>query len=109
MINPEAAAAAISVNSHLLNEAVCSIAGVTWFAQKLTETNFITRQVKNDMASTLGFSDTDKCSRLLSAVEIQVVAKPDQFDKLVGILRSEAALMCYADIIVKSYGTCVCM
>ena len=104
MTNPEAAASAVSVNSHLLSEAVSKIAGITWFAQKLTETSFITRHVKNDVISTLGFSDTDKCSRLLSAVELQVAANPAQFDTLVDILYSEAALICYGDMIIQSYG-----
>ena len=102
MTSPEAAA--VSVNSHLLSEAVSIIAGVTWFATKLTERSFITRQVKNDIVSNLGFSDTDKCSRLLSAVETQVATNPAQFHALVDILRSEAALMSYADVITKSYG-----
>ena len=102
MTSPEAAA--ISINSHLLSEAIPNIAGVTWFAQRLTETSFITRQVKNDMISTLAFSDTDKCSRLLSAVEMQVAAYPARFHTLVDILRSEPALIGYADAITKSYG-----
>ena len=102
MTSPEVAA--ISLNSHLLSEAVCSTAGVTWFAQKLIETSFITRHVKNDVILTVGISDVDKCYRLLCAVEAQVAANPAEFHTLVGILRSEAALMCYADAIVNSYG-----
>ena len=102
MTSPEVAA--VSLNSHLLSEAVCSTAGVTWFAQKLIETSFITRQVKNDVIFTLGISDIDKCYRLLCAVETQVAANPAQFHTLVGILRTEAALICYADMITKSYG-----
>ena len=104
MTNPEAAASAVSINSRLLSEAVSKIAGVTWFAQKLTETSFITRRMRNDVVSTLAINDTDKCSRLLSAVEIKVATNPAQFDTLVDILRSEAALECYADAIIESYG-----
>ena len=77
MTSPEAAA--ISVKSHLLCEAMPNIAGITWFAQKLTKTSFITHQVKNDVVSTLNFSDTDKCCCLLSAVEMQVAANAAQF------------------------------
>ena len=102
MTSPEAAA--VSVNSYLLSQAVSNIAGVTWFAQKLTEIGFITSQVKNDVISTLGFSDTDKCSRLLSAVETQVAANPTHFHTLVDILRSQPALMSCVDVITKSYG-----
>ena len=97
-------AAAVSVNFHLLSEAVSNIAGVTWFAQKLTETSFITRQMKNKVLSTLGTSDDDKCCTLLSAVETQVAANPAKFHTLVDILRSDAALMHYADKITDSYG-----
>ena len=102
MTSPEAAA--VSVNSHLLSEAMPNIAGITWFANKLVESGFITNQVKSDVILTLGFSDTDKCSRLLSAVEAQVAANPAQFYTLVDILRSQPALMSYGDVITKSYG-----
>ena len=102
MTSPEAAA--VSVNSHLLSEAMPNIVGITWFANKLVESGFITSQVKNDVISTLGFSDTDKCSRLLSAVEAQVAANPGKFHTLVDILRSQSALMNCADVITKSYG-----
>ena len=102
MTSPEAAA--VSLNSYLLCEAVSSIAGVTWFAQKLTEASFIIRKVSDDIVLTPGFSDTDKCYRLLSAVKTQVAANPALFRTLVDILRSEAALMSYADVMIKSYG-----
>ena len=102
MTSPEAAA--VSVNSHLLSEAMPNIAGITWFANKLVESRFITSQVKSDVISTLGFSDTGKCSRLLSAVEAQVAANPAQFHTLVDILRSQPALMNCVDVITKSYG-----
>lgn len=102
MTSPEAAA--VSLNSYLLSEAVSSIAGVNWFAGKLTETGFLTRQKRDGVLST-PVSDANKCWRLLSAVETQVAANPAQFHTLVNILRSEGALMCYADVITKSYGT----
>lgn len=103
MTSPEVAA--VSLNSYLLCEAVSSVVGVTWFAHKLIETRFITRKVSDDIVLTLGFSDTDKCYRLLSAVKAQVAANPSQFHTLVGILRSEPALISCADVISKSYGT----
>ena len=102
MTSPEVAA--VSLNSYLLCEAVSSIAGVTWFVQELTETSFITRKVSDDIVLTPGFSDTDKCYRLLSAVKTQVAANPALFHTLVDILRSEAALMSYADAITNCYG-----
>ena len=102
MTSPEVAA--VSLNSYLLSEAVCSTAGVTWFAQKLIESSFITRQVKNNIILTVGISDVDKCYRLLCAVETHVAANPAHFHTLVGILRSEAALICYAETITKSCG-----
>lgn len=105
MTSPEVTA--VSLNSYLLCDAVPKVAGVTWFALKLEETGFITRNVGHDTISTLGFSDTEKCYRLLSAVETQVKVNPTKFHTLVGILRSNAALMDCADMINKSYGRLV--
>jgi len=102
MTSPEAAA--VSLNSYLLCEAVSSIAGVTWFAQKLTEASFITCKVSDDIVLTPGFSNTDKCYHLLSAVKTQVAANPALFHTLVDTLCSEAALRSYADMLTKSYG-----
>ena len=102
MTSPEAAA--ISVNSQLLCEVMYKIAGVTWFANKLVESSFITSTASDAIVLTLGLSDPDKCYRLLSTVKIQVEVNPAQFHTLVGILRSEPALMSYADVMIKSYG-----
>ena len=102
MTSPEARA--IFVNSHLLCEVVSKIASVMWFANKLVESSLITSTASDAIVSTLGLSDTDKCYRLLSAVKTQVEVNPAQFHMLVGILRSEPALMSCADRISKSYG-----
>ena len=102
MTSPEAAA--VSVNSYLLSEAVSNVAGVTWFANKLVESGFITCNISDATVLTPGFSDTDKCYRLLSAVKAQVAANPAQFHKLVDILHSQPALMSCVDVITKSYG-----
>ena len=102
MTSPEAAA--IAVNSHLFCEVVSKIAGVMWFANKLVESSFITGTASDAIVLTLGLSATDNCYRLLSAVKTQVEINPAQFHTLVGILRSERALINCADVITKSYG-----
>lgn len=102
MTSPEAAA--ISLNSELLCQGVPNVAGVTWFANKLVETAFITSNASDNVVLTPGLSDTDKCYRLLSAVKTQVAANPALFHTLLAILRSQAALETYADAITKSYG-----
>lgn len=96
--------AAISRNSQLLCEAVSNVAGVIWFAQKLVDNDFITHQASSSIVATLGHSDMEKCYRLLNAVETQVSVNAALFHTLVDILRSQAALINYADAITKSYG-----
>ena len=96
--------AAICINSQFLCEAISNIAGTTWFAQKLVETGFITSQARNSIVHTLGYSDMEKCSRLLSAVESQLKANAALFYTFIDILKSEDALMWVVDVITKSYG-----
>lgn len=96
--------AAFTMSSQFLCEAIANIANTIWFAQKLVENGFITPQASSDIVRTPGYSDTEKCFRLLDAVGTQLKANAALFHTLVDILKSEAALMWVADFITRSYG-----
>ena len=95
---------AISYHSSKLCDAFTSVTSITWFAQKLEETGFITRQASSNVLGTTGCGDQEKCFRLLDAVKVQVGAKRDMFKSFVDILNSEAALSIYAEMVFNSYG-----
>ena len=95
---------ALLKNSSNLCRGITSISSVTHFAQKLVELSFITYDASSSILHTTGISDQEKCERLLGAVKEQVRTDPAKFEAFVGILRQEAALTCYSDILINSQG-----
>ena len=67
---------AITVNTHLICDAITNIGTIDWFSQKLEESCLITPRASNQIMHTVGFSPDEKCHRLLSAVKVQVQANP---------------------------------
>ena len=95
---------ALQKHSRFLCSGITSISTVTHFAQSLLENTFITPGASNSIQSTMGFSDQEKCDRLLNAVKEQVRINPAMFDSFVDILKEEGALKVYADHLIKSRG-----
>ena len=101
---------ALEKNISKLCQGITSISTVVHFAQKLVEKSFITSDASSSILQTKGLSEHEKCDRLLNAVKDQVRTDHAKFTSFVGILRQEAALTCYTDILINSRGEkFVCM
>ena len=95
---------ALEKNSSTLCRGITSISTVTDFALLLVEKSFITSSASRSILRTMGVSEHEKCDRFLDAVREQVRTDPSKFESFVGILRQEAALICYTDILINSRG-----
>ena len=91
-------------NSSTLCDAITHVSTITAFALSLEDTSFITPDASSSILRSSGYSDQEKCVRLLDAVKTQVKTDPAKFDSFVGILSREPALSFCAKMLTKTFG-----
>ena len=97
---------AVQKNRTVVCKVIVACADTTWFAGRLVEESFITSQVQANVVRKLGVSDYDKCSQLLDAVEVQLLADSQKFQAFLEVLSDQPALQVAVDILRQSYGKC---
>ena len=90
---------AITAYIELIYGGIISVAGISWFAEKLVDSHLIAAHISNEILSTGGYSPEEQCQRLMNAVKIQVQASPSGFSKFLQIFKSEVSLQVLAETI----------
>ena len=97
---------AIQKNRDLTCKAIVACADNAWFANRMVEEDFIGMQRQANIVHTLGVNEYDKCSQLLDAVEVQLLADPRKFRVFLTVLSEQPALHVAVDVLRRSYSKC---
>ena len=95
----------IQRNTSDINDAIANQSNPSLFADKLVDNGFIAKQAANNIVQVPAFSNDNKVSRLMSAVDSQIrtASNPTTtFETFIKILR-ELSLDPLADRLVKFY------
>ena len=97
----------IQRNTSNINDGIANQANPSLFADKLVDNDFISKQAANNIMQVAAFSNYDKVSRLMQAVDskIRTASNPTTtFETFIGILRVPGlSLDELADRLVKFY------
>ena len=72
-------------------------------ATEFYSNDLISRELHKAVVDTTGLSDSQKVTKVLLAVEGQVVVNPSIFHKFVAVIRADPSLVHIADVISDEY------
>lgn len=86
-----------------------STENLDFFAHRLAENDFISMLTANGIVHTMGFTNYNKASQLMQAVESHILTASNpttDFEKFIKILKGINALQQLADELVQFYSKC---